>query len=163
MLPTTLSLLIRAGDYWWVSSEVGKEAGNLRAKVWRAKLLPPVRTWEFWDEDYSGDNDDNDWHYDHMIKCSKEVKWEERRKENEERVGIGQPLAAKVDAAAKKGEIAYVKQLQLETTGIDVIINTIRLFIVIIIMIFIIEKININLIVIILTITIIIDRPIIIM
>ena len=45
---TALSLLIRVGDYWRVSSKVGREGGFLKAKVREAdKLLPPVNGWEY--------------------------------------------------------------------------------------------------------------------
>ena len=33
MTHTVLSLLIRAGDFWWVSNEVGKKGGWLKAKM----------------------------------------------------------------------------------------------------------------------------------
>ena len=33
LLLTAPSLLIRVGDYWWVSSKVGEEAGYLVAQV----------------------------------------------------------------------------------------------------------------------------------
>ena len=63
MLITALSLLIRSGDYWWVSDEVGDEAGFLRAKVGEAdQLLPPVKGWEFFD----GGN----WVSDPTLECS---------------------------------------------------------------------------------------------
>ena len=49
VLLTAISLLIRSGDYWWVSDEVGDEAGYLRAKVGEAdQLLPPVKGWKFY-------------------------------------------------------------------------------------------------------------------
>ena len=53
---------------------------------------------------------------------------EEERKKEEERIRKGwEPLAAEVDSAAKKGDIARVKQLQqLETSGIVIIISIIR-------------------------------------
>ena len=63
MLLTALSLFIRSGDYWWVSDEVGKEAGFLRAKVGEAdQLLPPVKGWEFWDG--------GKWDSDPTLECS---------------------------------------------------------------------------------------------
>ena len=71
MLLTALSLLIRVGDYWWVSREVGKkvselkwrvnneleeEVGYLKAKVGEAdKLLPPVNGWEYLGGKYQSD------------------------------------------------------------------------------------------------------------
>ena len=120
---TALYLLIRVGDYWRIDEEVGREIGGLKAKVVETdKLLPPITGWEFW----GGSNP--------SIECSREVssaieKWErrkeeervrkeeeKRRKEEEERIRKGwEPLAAEVDTAAKKGDIARVKQLQ--TTG----------------------------------------------
>ena len=51
VLLTTLSLLIRVDDYWWVSREVREGGGRLllaKAKVGEAdKLLPPVNGWEY--------------------------------------------------------------------------------------------------------------------
>jgi len=127
--------LFRVGDYWWVNDEVGEEERYLRAKVGEAnELLPPISGWEFWDEDdCSDDNVDDDWHSDLTIECSREVspailenweKNEEKRKEKEERIRKEQALAAEVDTAAKKGEIARVKQLQqLETDGIPLLLE----------------------------------------
>ena len=68
MLITTLSLLIRSGDYWWVSTKVGEEAGWLRAKVGEAdQMLPPVKGWEFYD--YGGGK----WDSDPTMECSREL------------------------------------------------------------------------------------------
>ena len=54
-----LSLLIRAGDFWMVSEEVGKKAGWLKAKVVTEedKQMPPVKGWTS----------------DPMLVCSREV------------------------------------------------------------------------------------------
>ena len=48
---TELSLLIRAGDFWWVYSEVGEENGWLKAKVVTEedKRMPPVKGWTYAD------------------------------------------------------------------------------------------------------------------
>ena len=65
MLLTALSLLIRVGDYWWVSNKVGKEGGELKAKVGEAdKLLPPVNGWEYRAGNYQSDP---------TMVCSREV------------------------------------------------------------------------------------------
>ena len=47
--PTDLSLLLRAGDFWSVSSELGKEAGFFCAKVEKEedKKMPPVQGWQY--------------------------------------------------------------------------------------------------------------------
>ena len=47
--PTDLSLLLRAGDFWWVSGELGKKGGGLRAKVETEedKKMPPVQGWQY--------------------------------------------------------------------------------------------------------------------
>ena len=38
---------IRAGNHWWVSDQLGKEGGYMRAEVEEAdKRLPPVKGWE---------------------------------------------------------------------------------------------------------------------
>ena len=46
---TDLSLLLRAGDFWSVSSELGKEAGFFCAKVEKEedKKMPPVQGWQY--------------------------------------------------------------------------------------------------------------------
>ena len=64
---TELSLLIRAGDFWRVSDEVGKEAGLMKAKVvWKEdQLMPPVNGWEYWDG--------GKWESDPTLVCSREV------------------------------------------------------------------------------------------
>ena len=47
--PTDLSLLLRAGDFWWVSDELGKKAGGLSANVdtEEDKKMPPVQGWQY--------------------------------------------------------------------------------------------------------------------
>ena len=64
---TELSLLIRAGDFWRVSKEVGKRAGWLRAKVVTEedKQMPPVKGWTYWD----GGKMESD----PTLECSREV------------------------------------------------------------------------------------------
>ena len=49
MTHTELSLPIRVGDDWWVSSTVGKEAGYLMAEVVKEEdeLMPPVKEWQY--------------------------------------------------------------------------------------------------------------------
>ena len=48
---TVLSLLIRAGDFWWVFKEVGKKEGWLSAKVVSKEdqMMPPVKGWQYAD------------------------------------------------------------------------------------------------------------------
>ena len=42
-----LSPFIRAGNHWWVSDQLGKEDGHMRAEVGEEnKRLPPVKGWE---------------------------------------------------------------------------------------------------------------------
>ena len=68
MLLTALSLLIRVGDYWWVSKKVGEEVGKLKAKVGEAdKLLPPVNGWEY--PDLVG----RKWKSDPTMVCSRQL------------------------------------------------------------------------------------------
>ena len=64
---TELSLLIRAGDFWWVNEEVGKETGWMEAKVMTEedKQMPPVKGWTYWD----GGEDQPD----PTLECSREV------------------------------------------------------------------------------------------
>ena len=126
---TALSLIIRAGDYWCVSSLVGEEAGWLRAKVGEADLLlPPVQGWDYYDFG------DKKWESDTTMECSREVlpaslssiakKIEEEERTLEE-ARREQPLAAEVYTAAKNEDFARVKELQqLETSG-DAITTTI--------------------------------------
>ena len=61
------ALLIRVGDIWWLSKEVGKKAGELEAKVVTEedKQMPPVKGWTYWD----GDKDQSD----PTLECSREV------------------------------------------------------------------------------------------
>ena len=46
---TLNSLFIRAGEFWWVSNEVGKETGALKSKVvWEEdRLTPPLHGWQY--------------------------------------------------------------------------------------------------------------------
>ena len=48
---TVLSLLIRAGDFWWVNDEVGEDNGFLKAKVVSKEdqMMPPVKGWTYAD------------------------------------------------------------------------------------------------------------------
>ena len=48
---TVLSLLIRAGDFWWVNDEVGEDNGFLKAKVVSKEdqMMPPVKGWTYYD------------------------------------------------------------------------------------------------------------------
>ena len=62
---TELSLLIRAGDFWWVSDELGKEYGALRAKVENNEVLPPVNGWQYYGR--------GNWLSDSTLVCSREV------------------------------------------------------------------------------------------
>ena len=64
---TQLSLLIRAGDFWWVSEEVGKEEGWLKAKVVTEedKRMPPVKGWTYYDG--------SKYQPDPTLECSREV------------------------------------------------------------------------------------------
>ena len=67
MTLTLNSLFIRAGEFWWVSTEVGKKAGWLRAKVEREEdqLTPPLHGWQYWDG--------GKWMSDPTMVCSREV------------------------------------------------------------------------------------------
>ena len=60
------ALLIRVGDFWWVSRELGKK-GWLRAKVVTEedKQMPPVKGWTYW----GGGKDQSD----PTLECSREV------------------------------------------------------------------------------------------
>ena len=66
-IPTDLSLLLRAGDFWYLSEELGKEAGWLRAKVETEedKKMPPVQGWQYWDG--------SKWHSDPSLEASRQV------------------------------------------------------------------------------------------
>ena len=67
VLLTELSLLIRADDYWWVDTDLGRKVGLLRAKVGEADLLlPPVQGWEYYDV---GDGN----YKSDAARCSREV------------------------------------------------------------------------------------------
>ena len=65
---TQLSLLIRAGDFWWVYSEVGIKEGWLKAKVVTEedKQMPPVKGWTCVDGK-------GKWVSDPTLECSREV------------------------------------------------------------------------------------------
>ena len=64
---TVHSLLIRAGDFWWVSWRVGVEDGWLRAKVAsQDELLPPPSGWAY-NAGWFG------WQSDPKMICSREV------------------------------------------------------------------------------------------
>ena len=65
---TELSLLIRVGDFWRVSDEVGKEACWLQAKVVTEedKQMPPVKGWTY-------HVDGGKWESDPTLECSREV------------------------------------------------------------------------------------------
>ena len=104
-----LTSLTRSDNYWLVSTEVGKKDGFLRAEVGEEdQLVPPVNGWQF--------KDGTNWSYDETLECSKEVR-EIIRREEEERIKKA-VLAAEVDAAAAKGDLARVKELQqMDTSG----------------------------------------------
>ena len=65
--PTDLSLLLRAGDFWRVSSELGKEIGWLKAKVETEedKKMPPVQGWQYYDG--------SKWQSDPTLEASRQV------------------------------------------------------------------------------------------
>ena len=59
-------LIIRVGDYWWVSTKVGSEVGSLRAKVEKADhLVPPVNGWQF--------RTGTKWSSDPTLECSRDL------------------------------------------------------------------------------------------
>ena len=64
----TLTLnYLRAGEFWRVSKEVGKEGGSLKAKVEREdQLTPPLHGWQHHD-------DGGKWVSDPTMVCSREV------------------------------------------------------------------------------------------
>ena len=64
---TELSHFIRAGDFWYVNDEVGKEAGFLSAYLVTEedKQTPPMKRWTYWDG--------SKWHSDPKVVCSREV------------------------------------------------------------------------------------------
>ena len=90
------TLLIRSGDYWWVSYKAEGNLFGLKAKVGEAdQLVPPVQGWQFYDG--------NKWSSDPTLECSRDCR----------------TVAAEVDYAAKAGDIAGIKQLQqMDTSGI---------------------------------------------
>ena len=62
-----LSLLLRAGDHWWVSEQVGEKDGYLKAEVVKEDpLVPPINGWSYYDD---GDN----WKSDETLECSRTV------------------------------------------------------------------------------------------
>ena len=65
--PTDLSLLLRAGDFWWVNDELGKEEGWMKAKVETEedKKMPPVQGWQY--------SDDSNWQSDPTLEASRQV------------------------------------------------------------------------------------------
>ena len=105
--------LSRSDNYWLVSTEVGKKDGFLRAEVGEEdQLVPPVQGWQI--------NDGTKWSSDETLECSREVeeiiRREEERIKNEREERIKK--AAEVDAAATKGDLARVKELQqMDTSG----------------------------------------------
>ena len=64
-----LSLLLRAGDHWWGSRQVGKEDGYgclLKAEVVEEDpLVPPINGW--WYKDWGP------WKSDETLECSRTV------------------------------------------------------------------------------------------
>ena len=66
-VPTDLSLLLRAGDFWWVNDELGEEDGWLAAKVETEedKKMPPVQGWQYWDG--------SKWQSDPTLEASRQV------------------------------------------------------------------------------------------
>ena len=76
-LESCSSLLTRSDDYWWVSRDVAKKDGFLRAKVGEEdQLVPPVQGWQF--------NDGTKWSSEETLECSREV--EEIIRREEERI-----------------------------------------------------------------------------
>ena len=67
---TVLSLLIRAGDFWWVNDEVGEDNGFLKAKVVSKEdqMMPPVNGWTYYDGLFIGK-----WHSDPTMVCSSDL------------------------------------------------------------------------------------------
>ena len=63
---TQLSLLLRAGDHWWVGEDVGDEDGELIAEVVKEDpLVPPINGWSYL---YA-----LDWKSDETLECSRTV------------------------------------------------------------------------------------------
>ena len=69
MTPTLNSLFIRAGEFWFVSNEVGEEDGDMRSKVVREedRVTPPLHGWQYWNRF------DGKWKSDKTLLCSREV------------------------------------------------------------------------------------------
>ena len=66
--PTDLSLLLRAGDFWYVYNELGKKGGWMKAKVETEedKKMPPVQGWQY----AAGDGK---WPSDPTLEASRQV------------------------------------------------------------------------------------------
>ena len=63
---TLNSLFIRAGKFWFVYTEVGKETGFLACSVKEEdQLTPPLHGWQYWDG--------GKWESDPMLVCNREV------------------------------------------------------------------------------------------
>ena len=61
-----LSLLLRAGDHWWVSSDrARKKGGGDALAVKEDSLVPPINGWSY----YYGGN----WKSDETLECSRTV------------------------------------------------------------------------------------------
>ena len=67
MTLTLNSLFIRAGEFWWVNDEVGKDEGYMKSKVVREedRLTPPLHGWQYWG--------DGKWTSDQTMVWSREV------------------------------------------------------------------------------------------
>ena len=66
MTLTLNSLFIRAGKFWFVYTEVGKETGFLVCSVKEEDgLTPPLHGWQYWDG--------GKWMSDPTMVCSREV------------------------------------------------------------------------------------------
>ena len=74
---TELSLLIRAGDFWRVNDEQGKERGLMKAEVVTEedKQMPPVKGWTYYDKYYESrlGYHKGKWLSDPTLECSREV------------------------------------------------------------------------------------------
>ena len=72
MFVCELSLLIRAGDFWYVSSEVGKEVGSLKAKVVTEEdqQMPPLRRWQFLNNIWTKPGT---WEFDPTMVCTRKL------------------------------------------------------------------------------------------
>ena len=65
---TDLSLLLRAGDFWYLSEELGKESGcwlKAKAETEEDKKMPPVQGWQY--------ADGGKWQSDPTLKASRQV------------------------------------------------------------------------------------------